>query len=151
MSPDLHGGVDQQHRQQWHKNVLRDDADQQAAYDGSRHGPGSHRDNEPTILTEHRATNTGENVIFSLPILEARLGLANIHSLIALGKATTSVRYLMTLHRHWPQVRKMLVTVNHLPYPMEEWPKHPELRDKVLAEWRKVAAYRDLGFISDWP
>ena len=27
------------------------------------------------ILEEHRATNTGENVIFSLPVLEAALGL----------------------------------------------------------------------------
>src|SRR5581483_8448976 len=32
------------------------------------------------ILEEHRATNTGENVIFSLPILEAAIGLKNIRS-----------------------------------------------------------------------
>jgi uncharacterized SAM-binding protein YcdF (DUF218 family) len=37
------------------------------------------------ILEEHRATNTGENVIFSLPLLDATLGLANIHSVICLG------------------------------------------------------------------
>src|SRR6202140_1105990 len=30
------------------------------------------------ILEEHRATNTGENVMFSLPIIEAALGLKNI-------------------------------------------------------------------------
>src|SRR5882724_5974605 len=29
------------------------------------------------ILEEHRAQNTGENVIFSLPIIEAQIGLAN--------------------------------------------------------------------------
>lgn len=103
------------------------------------------------ILTEHRATNTGENVIFSLPILEARIGLANIGSLIALGKATTSARYLMTLQRHWPEVRKMLVAVNHLPHPIAEWPRHPVLRDKVLAEWRKIDDYRARGFIADLP
>jgi uncharacterized SAM-binding protein YcdF (DUF218 family) len=103
------------------------------------------------ILTEHRAANTGENVIFSLPILEARIGLANIGSLIALGKTATSVRYLMTLQRHWPQVRKMLVTVNHLPHPIGEWPRHPVLRDKVLAEWRKIDDYRARGFIADLP
>ena len=27
------------------------------------------------ILEEHRATNTGENVIFSLPVIDAALGL----------------------------------------------------------------------------
>lgn len=103
------------------------------------------------ILTEHRATNTGENVILSLPILEARIGLGRIGSLIALGKATTSARYLMTLQRHWPAVRKMLVTVNHLPHPIAEWPHHPALRDKVLTEWRKIDDYRARGFIADLP
>jgi uncharacterized SAM-binding protein YcdF (DUF218 family) len=103
------------------------------------------------ILTEHWAGNTGENVTLSLPILEARIGLSRIGSLIALGKTTTSARYLMTLQRHWPQVRKMLVTVNHLPHPIEEWPLHPVLRAKVLAEWRKIAAYRERGFIADLP
>ena len=28
-----------------------------------------------SILEEHRATNTGENVMFSLPVLDAALGL----------------------------------------------------------------------------
>src|SRR5580698_6513487 len=37
------------------------------------------------ILEEHRATNTGENVIFSLPIIDARLGLARVRSVICLG------------------------------------------------------------------
>src|SRR6202035_2175482 len=36
------------------------------------------------ILEEHRALNTGENVIFSLPIIDAALGLANIRSVICL-------------------------------------------------------------------
>src|ERR1039457_5793954 len=37
------------------------------------------------ILEEHRSTNTGENVIFSLPILGSALGLNNIRSVICLG------------------------------------------------------------------
>src|SRR5689334_5646992 len=32
------------------------------------------------ILEEHRAQNTGENVIFSLPVIDAALGLCNIKS-----------------------------------------------------------------------
>src|ERR1700760_3465377 len=39
------------------------------------------------ILEEHRSTNTGENVIFSLPVLEAALGLSNIRSVICLGNS----------------------------------------------------------------
>ncbi|HYE46316.1 MAG TPA: YdcF family protein [Caulobacter sp.] len=103
------------------------------------------------ILTEHRAMNTGENVIFSLPVIEARIGLANVASVIALGKVCTSRRYLMTLQRHWPQVRKMLVAINWFDHPLEAWPEHPEFRDRVLSEWRKIEPYRAAGFIADLP
>jgi len=47
------------------------------------------------------STNTGENVIFSLPILEAAIGLKNIRSVICLGNTWTARRYPMTLQRHW--------------------------------------------------
>ncbi|NEV02628.1 YdcF family protein, partial [Bradyrhizobium uaiense] len=61
------------------------------------------------ILEEHRAQNTGENVIFSLPVIDAALGLSNVGSVICLGNSGTARRYPMTLHRHWPEVGKMLV------------------------------------------
>jgi uncharacterized SAM-binding protein YcdF (DUF218 family) len=44
------------------------------------------------ILEEHRATNTGENVIFSLPVVDAALGLKNIRSVICLGNSWTARR-----------------------------------------------------------
>lgn len=106
---------------------------------------------EAVIHCEHRAMNTGENVIFSLPILEDRIGLANIGSLIAVGKLHTSVRYLMTLQRHWPAVRKMLVAVNYHDEPPETWWRHPDLRAQILKEWNKIAPYRAAGFIADLP
>src|SRR5260370_30888639 len=58
------------------------------------------------ILGEDRSTNTGENVIFSLPIIDAALGLKNIRSVICLGNTWTARRYPMTLHRHWPGGRE---------------------------------------------
>ena len=63
------------------------------------------------ILREDRAMNTGD-VIFSLPVIDAALGLANIRSVICLGNSWTARRYPMTLHRHWPEVEKMLVMVD---------------------------------------
>jgi uncharacterized SAM-binding protein YcdF (DUF218 family) len=69
------------------------------------------------ILEEHRATNTGENVIFSLPIIEASLGLRTIRSVICLGNTWTGRRYPMTLQRHWPAVEKMLITVHSFATP----------------------------------
>jgi uncharacterized SAM-binding protein YcdF (DUF218 family) len=62
------------------------------------------------ILSEDRAMNTGENVIFSLPLIDAALGLKNVRSVICLGNTWTARRYAMTLQRHWPEVEKMLVT-----------------------------------------
>lgn len=53
-----------------------------------------------------------ENVTFSLPIIDAHVGLTNYRSAICLGKVSTSRRYLMTLQRHWPEVAKMRVTVS---------------------------------------
>ena len=103
------------------------------------------------ILEEHRATNTGENVIFSLPIIEAALGLRNIRSVICLGNSWTARRYPMTLHRRWPEVTKMLVTVDSFATPRALWHIDPELRRRVLAEWDKIEPYRARGFIADWP
>jgi hypothetical protein len=90
-------------------------------------------------------------VTFSLPLLDARLGLRNIRSVICLGNMWTARRYAMTLHRHWPEVEKMLVTVNHLKTPAELWHTDPELRARVLGEWRKIEPYKARGLIADWP
>ncbi len=103
------------------------------------------------ILLESRATNNGENVIFSLPIIDEHIGLKRIGSVIALGKVCTSVRYLMTLQRHWPEVEKMLSAVNYFGHPVEQWPQHEVMRARILREWRKLEPYKQAGFIADWP
>jgi uncharacterized SAM-binding protein YcdF (DUF218 family) len=90
------------------------------------------------ILQEHRATSTGENVIFALPVIEARLGLNCIGSVICLGDLWTSRRYLMTLHRHWPEPEKMLVVVNHTATPDALWHTDAELCARVLGEWKRL-------------
>jgi uncharacterized SAM-binding protein YcdF (DUF218 family) len=103
------------------------------------------------ILEEHHATNTGENVLFSLPIIEAALGLANIRSVICLGNAWTARRYPMTLQRHWPQVEKMLITVHSFDTPLALWHTDPDFRRRVLREWDKIEPYKAKGFIAEWP
>jgi uncharacterized SAM-binding protein YcdF (DUF218 family) len=103
------------------------------------------------ILEEHRAENTGENVIFSLPIIDAALGLKNIRSVICLGNTWTARRYPMTLHRHWPEVEKMLVMVDSFAPSRNLWHTDPELRRRVLHEWDKIEPYKARGFIAEWP
>ena len=48
------------------------------------------------ILREDCAMNTGENVILSLPIIDATLGLANIRSVICLGNTWTARRWTVS-------------------------------------------------------
>jgi len=103
------------------------------------------------VLREDRAMNTGENVIFSLPIIEAALGLANIRSVICLGNTWTARRYPMTLHRHWPEVKKMLVLVDSFDTPRALWHTDPEFRRRMLSEWDKIEPYKAEGFIAEWP
>ncbi|MGY8678189.1 YdcF family protein [Bradyrhizobium sp. UFLA05-153] len=103
------------------------------------------------ILEEHRAMNTGENVVFSLPVIDAALGLQNIRSVICLGNTWTARRYPMTLHRHWPEVTKMLLTVDSFATPRGLWHTDAELRRRVLHEWEKIEPYKAKGFIAEWP
>ena len=103
------------------------------------------------ILEEDRATNTGENVRFSLPIIDAALGLAKIKSVICLGNTWTGRRYAMTLHRHWPSVEKMLVTVDSFSTPRALWHTDGEFRRLILREWDKIEPDKARGFIAEWP
>jgi uncharacterized SAM-binding protein YcdF (DUF218 family) len=103
------------------------------------------------VLREARATNTGENVMFSLPIIDAALGLASIRSVICLGNSWTARRYPMTLHRHWPEVEKMLVTVDSFRAPRALWHTDPEFSRRMLLEWDKIEPYKANGFIAEWP
>ena len=103
------------------------------------------------ILEEHRAANTGENVIFSLPIIDTALGLHNVCSVICLGNTWTARRYPMTLHRHWPQVEKMLRTVDSFATPRALWHTDHEFCRRMLHEWDKIEPYKARGFIAEWP
>jgi len=103
------------------------------------------------ILEEHRSTNTGENVIFALPVIDEAVGLKNIRSVICLGNSWTARRYPMTLQRHWPEVEKMLITVDSFATPLSLWHTDPVFRTRVLSEWDKIEPYKAKGFIAEWP
>ena len=101
------------------------------------------------ILMEERATDTGENVLFSIPVIERELGLENVKSVLAIGKFRTSRRYLMTLQKHWPDVRKMLVPIHYHDVDRTRWHEDGELRDQVMAEWARIVPYFRRGFIEE--
>src|SRR6476619_2108908 len=103
------------------------------------------------ILEEHRATNTGENVRFSLPIIDAALGLKNIRSVICLGNTWTARRYPMKLQRYWPEVEKKLLSDDAFETPLSLWHTEPDCRARILGEWEKIEPYKAKGFIAEWP
>jgi hypothetical protein len=90
-------------------------------------------------------------VKFSLPIINAALGLRNIRSVICLGNTWTGRRYAMTVHRHWPEVQKMLLTIDNFATPRERWHEDAEFRRRVLTEFDKIEPYKARGFIAECP
>jgi uncharacterized SAM-binding protein YcdF (DUF218 family) len=99
------------------------------------------------ILCERESTNTGDNVTKALPLIDAEYGLRNVASLIAVGKISSSRRYLMTLKRHWPAVRRMLLPVNPFGVPAERWWESEPFRVRVLREWEKIPRYLEQDFL----
>ncbi|WP_439596636.1 YdcF family protein [Falsiroseomonas sp.] len=100
------------------------------------------------LLLECAATHTGENVTLSLPIL-AEAGLLNSKKIICVGLFCTGRRYAMTLHRHWPEPRKLCLPVEYGPVRRGAWHLHPRARERVLGEVAKVPAYLAAGFIAE--
>ncbi len=104
---------------------------------------------ESHIILETCATNTGENVMFSIARLK-ELGLYEaIGSVIAVGSVSASRRYLMTLERHWPEVIKMIAPANKYPVDMADWPTHPEFAQEVVEEWGKIQPYVEAGYLRE--
>ena len=101
------------------------------------------------ILCERASTNTGENVTMAMALIDREIGLANIASLIAVGKISSSRRYLMTLKRHWPGPRHMLLPVNYFTAPAERWWEDDAFRARMMGEWAKIPAYIERGFLTE--
>ncbi|GAB5387561.1 MAG: YdcF family protein [Alphaproteobacteria bacterium] len=101
------------------------------------------------ILREDRATNTGENVRYSMPLIDKKWGKRNIRSIIAVGKIYASRRYLMTLERWWPGRELMISPVNNFGVKRDKWFTNPTFRTRVISEWNKVPPYIKSNFIRE--
>lgn len=104
---------------------------------------------EKDIIRERRATNTGENVIYSKPLIDQIIGLENVKSILAIGNIIASRRFLMTLERHWPEPHKMIAPVNPFRVPTAKWYTMKAFRDKVLTEYDKIPKYLEANFIKE--
>jgi len=101
------------------------------------------------ILIEDKATNTGENAIYSKALLEKEFGKDAVKSAVVIYHMHAARRALMTLEKHWPALIKMIATTNCYGVPKKLWYTNPAFKKAVLTEWDKVAPYKDKGFISE--
>ncbi len=98
------------------------------------------------IIVEDKATNTGENVIYSMDLIDKEIGLKNVNSLVAIGQIHASRRFVMTLERHWPEVIKMFTAPNYYPVARKDWHKDKQFKEDVLREMEKVKPYIKKGY-----
>lgn len=98
------------------------------------------------IVLEERALNTGENVVFS----RALFANANIEELLLIGKISSKRRYMMTMKKQWPEVKRICCHgVNYFSSTEQLWWQDKEFRRRVLDELRKVRFYIERDFISE--
>jgi uncharacterized SAM-binding protein YcdF (DUF218 family) len=105
--------------------------------------------NENCIICERNSTNTGENVQLSLPLIKQHIAFDRIRSIIAVGKISSSRRYLMTLERYWPEPKKMILPINHFGVPEKRWFEDSEFQARVMEEWNKIPRYLAFGFLKE--
>lgn len=104
---------------------------------------------EAALILETAATNTGENVRFGRARVAEVMGPASVRSVIVIGKACSTRRYLMTLQRHWPGLRMSACPVNYFGVPTERWHEHEEFLARVLGEFHKIPRYIREGFLEE--
>ena len=97
---------------------------------------------ESMILVENKSKNTGENLQFSIPILQSAFkGIENIKSIIGVGKIHATLRFLMTMCKYFPNQEKMFC-------PIDVFGKNEKLLEEKLAiEAEKIPEYLKKGFI----
>jgi hypothetical protein len=98
------------------------------------------------IVLEDKATNTGENVIFARDKLNGHA----IEEILLIGKISSKRRYVMTVKKHWPEIRKICCHgVNYFSCGENQWWKDEEFRRRVISECRRIPSYIDKDFISE--
>lgn len=100
---------------------------------------------DEAILVENRSTNTGENILFTQQLLQAR-GL-NPQRFIVVQKPYMERRSYATFKRHWP-AKDLVVTSPQIPF--EDYPTGEIPLEKVISimvgDLQRIKLYPDKGF-----
>lgn len=104
------------------------------------------------VLIEKKSTNTLENVLFSLAIIDKELGLQNIKVITAVVKNYHARRALMTLRKHIPphvQLKAAAYASDYYPFTKENWTESGLGKEKVFEEVRKIKTYLAKGDLAE--
>ena len=100
------------------------------------------------ILVETKSKNTGENLQFSIPILEQKCSkIDNIKSIIGVGKIHGTLRFLMTMCKYFPDAEKMFFPINVFGCDENFWHLNDNFYKKLMLENNKIDVYLEEGFI----
>lgn len=104
------------------------------------------------ILVENKSTNTLENVLFSIQVIDKALGLQNIRTITAVVKNYHARRALMTLRKHIPiniKLKAVAYTAAHYPFTKDNWSGTENGRIKVMEEIEKIQKYLAKGDLAE--
>ena len=103
------------------------------------------------IIVENQSTNTLENVVLALPLIEQKQPVSSFHSVLAVCKWMHSRRALMTLKRHFPRgVRYYAHTYEPNGITRENWHLEPRAASaNVLKNWEAIPKYLALEHIEE--
>lgn len=107
---------------------------------------------ESDILIENKATNTMENVVFSMKIIDEKIGLENIKSITAVVKNFHARRALMTLRKFLPkhiEIRSHAYTSVMFPFTKHNWHEQEDWKKLVLGEVEKIKNYTQKGHLAE--
>ncbi|MFA6315046.1 MAG: YdcF family protein [Candidatus Paceibacterota bacterium] len=104
------------------------------------------------IYIENRSTNTLENVLFSLALIDKELGLENVNAITAIMKNYHSRRVLMTLKKHVPNHIILKAAPYKSPqydFDRNNWMESELGKEKVSEEVSKIEKYLIKGDLAE--
>jgi uncharacterized SAM-binding protein YcdF (DUF218 family) len=97
------------------------------------------------LMLEEKAGNTGENVLYS-----RALAGESVSELLVIGKVYAKRRYAMTIRAQWPEIKTLsCFDVNYFGVAKHDWQSHPEMRNRILGEARKIPVYLARGYLKE--
>lgn len=102
------------------------------------------------LLLENRSSNTLENVLLSREVIENRLGLENVRSMLVIAKHYHVRRAMMTLKRHFPAGTVLRpFPYDALGFTCSDWHEHEIGTELVMSEWGKIPKYLAKGDLAE--